>query len=72
MRNNTKLKSLLYDNTISLSMTSPDAEIEMIVTNINQNISFIVSGKNWSDVLNKALKHANALKTSARENQGIS
>ena len=43
-------------------MTSVDSEIEMIVTNINQNISFVVSGKNWSEVLNKALKHANALK----------
>ena len=66
MRNNSKLKSLLHDHNISLSMISPDSEIEMIVTNINQNISFIVSGKNWSDVLNKALKHANALKISAR------
>lgn len=49
-------------------MVSPDSEIEMIVTNIHLNISFIVSGKNWSDVLNKALKHANALKIGAREN----
>jgi hypothetical protein len=72
MRNNSKLKSLLYDNNISISMTSPDSEIEMIVTNIHHNISFVVSGKNWSDVLNKALKHANALKISVRENQGIS
>ncbi len=47
-------------------MTSPDSEIEMIVTNINQNISFVVSGKNWSDLLNKALKHSNALKISGR------
>ncbi len=68
MRNNSKLKSLLYDNTISISMISPDSEIEMIVTNINQKISFVVSGKNWSDVLNKALKHSNALKISASEN----
>lgn len=68
MRNNSKLKTLLYDNNISLSMVSPDSEIEMIVTNIHLNISFIVSGKNWSDVLNKALKHANALKIGAREN----
>jgi hypothetical protein len=68
MRNNSKLKSLLYDNNVSMSMISPDSEIEMIVTNINQNISFVVSGKNWSDVLNKALKHSNALKISAREN----
>lgn len=67
MRNNSKLKSLLYDNNISLSMISPDSEIEMIVTNINQNISFVVSGKNWSDVLNKALKHSNALKINAQE-----
>ena len=48
-------------------MISPDSEIEMIVTNINQNISFVVSGKNWSDVLNKALKHSNTLKISAKE-----
>jgi hypothetical protein len=68
MRNNSKLKSLLYDNNISLSMISPDSEIEMIVININQNISFVVSGKNWSDVLNKALKHSNTLKINAREN----
>ena len=68
MRNNSKLKSLLYDNTISISMISPDSEIEMIVTNINQKISFVVSGKNWSDVLNKALKHSKALKISASEN----
>ena len=68
MRNNSKLKSLLYDNTISISMISPDSEIEMIVTNINQKISFVVSGKNWSDVLNKALKHSNAFKISASEN----
>jgi len=66
MRNNSKLKSLLCDNNISISMTSPDSEIEMIVTNINQNISFVVSGKNWSDLLNKALKHSNALKISGR------
>ena len=66
MRNNSKLKSLLYDNNVSISMTSPDSEIEMIVTNINQNISFVVSGKNWSDVLNKALKHSNALKITGR------
>jgi hypothetical protein len=71
MRNNSKLKTLLYDNTISISMTSLDSEIEMIVTNLNQNISFVVSGKNWSDVLNKALKHANALRINARENQRI-
>jgi len=68
MRNNSKLKSLLYDNNISISMTSVDSEIEMIVTNINQNISFVVSGKNWSEVLNKALKHANALKINAGGN----
>jgi hypothetical protein len=72
MRNNSKLKSLLYDNTISLSMTSPDSEIEMIVTNINQHVSFVVSGRNWSDVLNKALKHANGMRLSTRENQRIS
>jgi hypothetical protein len=71
MRNNSKLKTLLYDNNISISMTSPDAEIEMIVTNINQHISFVVSGKNWSDVLNKALKHSNALKIVAGGNQRI-
>ena len=72
MRNNSKLKSLLYDNNISISMTLPDSEIEMIVTSIHQNISFVVSGKNWSDVLNKALKHSNTVKMSAREKQGIS
>jgi hypothetical protein len=69
MRNNSKLKSLLYDNTISLSMPSPESEIEMIVTNIHQHVSFVVSGRNWSDVLNKALKHANGIRISARENQ---
>ena len=72
MRNNSKLKSLLYDNNISLSMTSPNPEIEMIVTNIHQNISFVVCGKNWSDVLNKALKHSNTVKISAGGKQGIS
>jgi hypothetical protein len=50
-------------------MTSVDSEIEMMVTNINQNISFVVSGKNWSEVLNKALKHSNALKTNVGGNQ---
>jgi hypothetical protein len=50
-------------------MTSVDSEIEMIVTNINQQISFVVSGKNWSDVLNKALKHSNALKINAAGSQ---
>jgi len=72
MRNNSKLKSLLCDNNISISMVSTDSEIEMIVTNIHQNISFVVGGKNWSDVLNKALKHSNALKIETRENPGIS
>jgi len=72
MRNNSKLKSLLCDNNISISMVSTDSEIEVIVTNIHQNISFVVAGKNWSDVLNKALKHANALKIERRENPGIS
>jgi hypothetical protein len=60
MRNNSKLKSLLYENDISISMR--DSEIEMIVTNINQKISFVVSGKNISDLLNKALKHSTILK----------
>jgi len=69
MRNNSKLKSLLHDNNISISMISPDSEIEMIVTNINLNISFVVSGKNWSDVLSKALKHSNALKINAAGNR---
>ena len=69
MRNNSKLKSLLHDNNISISMTSPDSEIEMIVTNINQHISFVVSGKNWSDVLNKALKHSNGLKIDVAGNR---
>jgi hypothetical protein len=71
MRNNSKLKSLLYDNNISLSMTSPDSEIEMIVTHIHQHVSFMVSGRNWSDVLNKALKHSNALKITAGDKPGI-
>jgi len=60
MRNNSKLKSLLYENDISISMR--ESEIEMIVTNINQKISFVVSGKNISDLLNKALKHSAILK----------
>jgi hypothetical protein len=71
MRNNRKLKSLLSDNNISISMVSMESEIEMIVTNIHQNISFVVAGKNWSDVLNKALKHARALKIEARESPGV-
>ena len=52
-------------------MTSPDSEIEMIVTHIHQHVSFMVSGKNWSDVLNKALKHSNALKITAGDKPGI-
>ena len=61
MRNNSKLKLLLYENDISISMR--DSEIEMVVTNINQSVSFVVSGNNISDLLNKALKHSNALKS---------
>ena len=61
MRNNSKLKSLLYENDISISMRS--SEIEMIVTNTFQQVSFVVTGNNISDLLNKALKHSNALKT---------
>ncbi|HMG68527.1 MAG TPA: hypothetical protein VK588_12605 [Chitinophagaceae bacterium] len=60
MRNNTKLKALLFENDISISMR--DSEIEMIVTNLNQNVSFIVNGNNISDLLNRALKHSNTFK----------
>jgi len=60
MRNNQKLKLLLLNNEISISM--PFSEIEMLVVNRSQNFSFVVSGKNWSDLLNKALKHANAFR----------
>jgi len=60
MRNNQKLKLLLLDNDVSISM--PSSEMEMVVTNKSQNLSFIVTGKTISDLVNKALKHSNAMK----------
>lgn len=55
MRNNTKIKLLLRENDLLLSMTN--GEMDLIVTDKERSISFIVSGKNLSDILSKAFKH---------------
>jgi len=52
MRNNTKLKKLLEDHSVTLSMNG--ALIEAIVT--GEGYSFLVEGKNLTDVFDRALR----------------
>lgn len=55
----TKLKNLLWNNKVQLTIY--DGEIEAIVTDKISGDSHLVSGKNWSEVLNKAISETRIL-----------
>lgn len=60
MRNNTKIKRLLEDNDLNLTMEQ--GEIQAMVIDKATKSSYLANGTNISEVLNDAIKWSNELK----------
>jgi hypothetical protein len=58
MRTITKLKSLLWDNDLAISLNN--GFFEIIVTNKKSRSSHYVKGRNWTEVSNKAISDTKA------------
>lgn len=64
MRNNTKIKKLLEDNDLNLTMEG--GEIQAMVIDKATRSSYIANGTNISEVLNDAIKWSNEFKNATR------
>lgn len=68
MRNNTKLRKILSDHTITIS-AGPEG-MEMIVFNPDTNVSFVVYGTSITQLVDKAQKEIHELKKLHLDNSG--
>lgn len=67
MRNNTKLKKLLKENTIMMTIENND--IDMIVTNKQTGLEYLVSHSSMTLLFNEALKINKSLTTKTNSNE---
>ncbi len=54
MKITTKLKHLMFDNTLIMTQEGPN--IQIIITNKESGNSHMVAGKNWTEATNAAIK----------------
>jgi hypothetical protein len=60
MKSITKIKHLLWDNDLTLSITD-SGEMEMIITNKKNNVSSFTKGRSWTTLLKNVLKDSTAI-----------